>query len=100
MRHVVLRMDRYLSQGFCADSTDLDEIYVPATEGESVLDLLWSYAAKNETFRRAVFDEKSQRIQMSVMVIMNGRIVNPYNRSEATLKDGDEVMVLAMLDGG
>ena len=100
MPHVILKMDRYLSRGPDAGSPAFEAIHLQATEGESVLDLLSSYAAMNETFRKAVFDEKSQRIQMTAIVIMNGRIVNPHDRSETSLKEGDEVMVVSMMDGG
>ena len=47
-----------------------------------------------------IFDEDTQAISPNVLVVLNGCIVNPYDRAEALLKDGDEVMLLPMFDGG
>lgn len=100
MPSVVLKLNRSLNQDCDADSSDFEEIQIPIAEGKAVLDLLRFHAATNERFRRAVFDEMSQMIQMDTVIILNGRIVNPYDRSKTTLKEGDEVMVISMLDGG
>jgi molybdopterin converting factor small subunit len=83
-----------------ADSAAFEEIQIHAAEGECVEDLLSSYAGANEVFRKVVFDEKSRRIQMTAVVFINGRVVNPYDRSKTTLMEGDEVTVLSMTDGG
>ena len=98
---VILKVNRYLNREDCdADSSDFEEIPTQMPEGGAVLDLLRSHAATSERFRSVVFDEMSQMIQMDTVIILNGRIVNPYDRSKTTLKEGDEVMVLSMLDGG
>lgn len=67
---------------------------------KSVLEMARRLAAENGILRRIIFDGENQKIQTNIVVILNGRIVNPYDRSEATLKEGDEVTFLPRLYGG
>jgi molybdopterin converting factor small subunit len=57
-------------------------------------------AEENGIFRRAICDEEKKEIQTNIVVILNGRIINPYERSETTLKEGDEVTFSPMPYGG
>lgn len=100
MPKVKLKVNRWLCQGSEGDSIDFVEIPVLTRESESIAAMVRRLAAENSVFREAIFDEENQEIQASIIVILNGRIVNPYDRSEATLKEGDEVMFLSMVDGG
>lgn len=100
MPQVKLKVNRWLCKASDADSGDFVEIPASVPEGESILGMVRRLAAKDRVFRKAIFDEENQEIQASIIVILNGRIVNPYDRSEATLEDGDEVMFLPMAGGG
>ena len=97
---VKLKINRWLSQGLNSNSTGFEEIPISVPEGETVLEMVYRLAATHEVFRREILDEEGQYINTNVVVILNGRIVNPYDRSETTFKEGDEVTFLPMLQGG
>ncbi len=100
MPMVSLTMNRDLTQVAGAGSAEFDQIHVPIADGESILDLLLSYGSVNEIFSKAVFDGGSKMIRMNISIVMNGHIVNPYSRETPTLKDGDEVTIISMVEGG
>jgi len=100
MPRVKLRVNYWLSEDFQDASNGVKEMSMLVPEAESIFEMICRLAEKDDIFRKAVFDEKNQMIQTNVVVILNGRIVNPYERSEATLKEGDEVTLLPMMYGG
>jgi molybdopterin converting factor small subunit len=100
MPRVKLKVDRLLSRGWETDSSGFEEIPVSVSEGESVLEMVRHLSAGNRGLRGVLYDEESQGIEANVIVILNGRIVNPYECSKSTLKEGDEVTFLPMVDGG
>ena len=100
MPRVKLKVDRLLNRGLEADSPGLEEIPVSVSEGESVVERVRRLAAGNSGLHGVLYDEESRGIEPNVIVILNGRIVNPYECSKATLKEGDEVTFLPMVDGG
>ena len=57
-------------------------------------------AAEDIVFRKDIFDEKNQMIETNIIVILNGRMINPYERSTTILQEGDEVTFISMLYGG
>ena len=77
-----------------------EEIAISAPDGESVLGMVRRLAVENGLFRKVIFDGENKKIQRNIVVILSGRIVNPYERSENTLEEGDEVTFLPMLYGG
>jgi molybdopterin converting factor small subunit len=100
MPKVKLKVNCSLRQSLGDETADSEEILVSALEGESVLTLLRRLAAENGLFWKTLFDEEHQAIHPGVLLILNNRIINPYDRSETTLKEGDELMLLPMMDGG
>ncbi len=100
MPQVILKVSRWLSQGSEGNSTDFIEVPVAASEGESITGIVRRLAAENSPFPKAIFDERTREIQANVIVMLNGRIVNPHQRPEIALKEGDEVTFLPMHDGG
>lgn len=100
MPKVKLKVSYSLRQSLGDETADTEEILVSALEGESVLTLLRRLAAENGLFWKSLFDEEHQAIHPGVLLILNNRIINPYDRSEATLKEGDELTLLPMMDGG
>jgi molybdopterin converting factor small subunit len=100
MPRVRLKVDRLLNRGLEADSPGLEEIPVSVSDGDSVLDMVRRLTPGNSGLRAVLYDEETGGIEPNVIVILNGRIVNPYECSRATLEDGDEVTFLPMVDGG
>lgn len=100
MPRVRLKLNCWLSRGVDADSNKFDDIPIIVPKGESLLGMIRRLSTENEVFRREIFDEEHQMIQAHVVVLLNGRIVNLYERSEPTLKEGDVVTFLPMMYGG
>jgi molybdopterin converting factor small subunit len=100
MPQVILKVSRWLSQGSEGASTDFVEIPVTTSEGESITGVVNRLAAENRDIPKAIFDEGTRAIQANVLVMVNGRIVNPHQRPEIALNEGDEVTFLPMHDGG
>lgn len=100
MPMVKLKIYSWLSQGVDANSAKFDETPILVHDGESVLEMARRLASDDGVFRREIFDQKNQKIRTHIAVILNGRFVNPYERSEATLKDGDVLTFLPILHGG
>jgi len=99
MPKVKLKLSRWLLQSL-GDETHGEEILVRADEGASILTLFRRLAAENDPLWRKLFDTKAHLIHPSVLVILNDRIVNPYHQREVPLKEGDELTLLPMMDGG
>jgi hypothetical protein len=97
---VRLKINHGLRQGLNLDSPSFEEISVSVPVGESILGMISNLAKGDPVFWKAIFDEKDHIIQSNVMLILNDRIVNPYDASEAGLKDGDELTFLPVFDGG
>jgi len=100
MPKVKLIVTRWLRESMNLGLTDPGEIAVCVPDGESILGMIRCLAAERGDFWRRMIDENGQNIHMDVLVILNGRIVNPYDRKEATLREGDEVMFMPMMAGG
>ena len=100
MPQVMLRMHRLLRRSTEGDSKDLDETPVMALEGESILELVRRLAAQDEFFRKNIYDETHQMIETNIVVVLNGSLVNPQERSSTILREGDEVRFISMFYGG
>lgn len=97
---VKLKVTSWLRRDLNLESTSSKAISISAPEGESILGIVSMLAKEDRILWKSIFDEKNRIIQPNIIVILNDRIVNPYDRSEATLKDGDELTFLPMFDGG
>jgi len=71
---------------------------VSTPEGETILGMARQLAVQNDVFGKIVFNQ--EEFGANVLVILNGVFVNPQSRAETLLKDGDEVMLLPIVDGG
>jgi molybdopterin converting factor small subunit len=100
MIRVKLKVFSWLSQRIEGNLAGFDEEIVSIPDGETVLDMARRLSSDEEVFPKAIFDEKGQWIREDIGVILNGRFVNPYERSEVILKEGDEVVFLPILHGG
>ena len=97
---VKLKVDRWLRQSLNSELTSSKEIFISAPEGASVWDIASNLAKEDPVLWKNLFDEKTRMVQPDVLVTLNNRLINPSDRSEATLKEGDELTFLAMVDGG
>jgi molybdopterin converting factor small subunit len=97
---VKLKVDRWLRQSLNSELASSKEIFISAPEGASIWEIGNNLAEEDPVLWKSLFDEKTHMIQPDVIVTLNNRIVNPYDRSEATFKEGDELTFLAMVDGG
>ena len=100
MPKVKLKLYRWLLQSFGDETAKTEEILVNADEDTSILALFRCLAVENGPFWKTFFDAKTQLIHPNVLVILNGRIVNPYQAFETSLKEGDELALLPLIDGG
>jgi len=98
--NVKLKVSSWLCSSLNIELTNSQETSVSVPEGETILGIVSHLANTDHILWKSIFDEKNHIIQPNVIVSLNGRIVNPYNRSEATLKEGDELMFLPVIDGG
>lgn len=98
---VKLKVNSWLRQSLNSELASSKEIFIPlAPEEESILEIVNNLAKEDPVLWKSLFDEKTHMIQPNVIVILNDRIVNPYDRSEAALKEGDELTFLPIFDGG
>jgi sulfur carrier protein ThiS len=73
---------------------------ISVSEGQTIADMARQLAAESNVFRKVVFDREEMEFGANVLVVLNGVIVNPNDRSETLLREGDEVLLLPIMDGG
>ena len=56
--------------------------------------------SENGVLRGLAFDEQHQDVLANALVIHNGWYVNPSDRSQVRLREGDTLMFLPMFTGG
>lgn len=100
MPRVKLKVNRWLCQALNLEPIHSEEVSIVALEGESLPGMVCRLAGEDGLFWKTIFDEKTQGVASNVLVILNGRVVNPYDRAETVLKEGDELTFLPMFDGG
>ncbi len=100
MPTVTVKVSGWLRQSLGVALAHREGIPVSVREGECVPGMVRQLAAQHEVFRTLFFDETNQEFGANVLVVLNGSFVNPHDRSETLLKDGDEVMFLPVMDGG
>jgi molybdopterin converting factor small subunit len=97
---IKLKVFSWLKRGEEAGSSSYDEEIMPIQEGETVLELAHRLASRDPVFHANVFDPQTQNFRNDISIILNRRFINPYNRSESALADGDEVLIMPILFGG
>jgi molybdopterin converting factor small subunit len=98
MPRVRVKLNHWLRERI--EPTSSEEIFIQVPEGESINGLVRRLMTENGVFRGLAFDEQSQDLLANVLVIHNGWYVNPYDRSQVLLREGDELMFLPMFTGG
>lgn len=72
------------------------EIAECAAIGDVLADLALSYT----DFRKVVFDPDTKKVSDQVMVVLDDRLLQFPDMTEAKLKDGDSIVLLPVYSGG
>jgi sulfur carrier protein ThiS len=97
---VKLKIQNILIQKKDRKPAGFEIISVSANEGESVIALFRRLARENEDLNRIASYALAQDIDAPTAIILNGRFLGPGELAEAALKEGDELTILPLLDGG
>jgi molybdopterin converting factor small subunit len=100
MPRVTLKVGGWISENLDATWMCPEGLSISIPEGETILGMVRQLAMQSDVFRKSVFEQDQQEFGAEVLVILNGVFVNPYDRSETVLRDGDEVMLLPAVAGG
>jgi molybdopterin converting factor small subunit len=73
---------------------------ISVPEGKTITEMARQLAAESDVFKKVVFDNEDMEFGANVLVVLNGLIVDPNDRSGTRLKEGDEVLLLPIMDGG
>ncbi len=93
---VTLKITRWMCQNLNIALPASGEICVSVPDGEPILRMVGRLATENGGFWKTILEE----IGASILVVLNGSVVSPYDRPEVILKEGDELLFLPMFDGG
>ena len=100
MPTVKLKVSGWSIAGRDAAWMNPEGVPVSISAGETISDMARQLASRDGAFRKIVFDSEDLEFGAEVLVILNGVFVNPQDRSETLLKEGDEVMLLPAVSGG
>ncbi len=100
MPTVTLKIAGWLRQRVGGVCDSPDAIRVSIEEGASISGMARQLAAQHAIFRTLLFEEADGEFGANVLAVLNGVFVNPQDCAETQLKDGDEVMLLPVMDGG
>ncbi|MFH0769193.1 MAG: MoaD/ThiS family protein [Chloroflexota bacterium] len=71
---------------------------VPA--GTTIGDVLRKLTAEHQAFGEVLFDSQTRQLRGNICLVINGQLLRPPTELDASLKDGDTIMLLPFLDGG
>ena len=100
MPTVRLKVTRWLQRSLSAEDIQPEDLSLFVPDGESIPGMVRRLAAERGGFWKLLIDGQTQEMGPHVVVVLNGCIVNVHDRSEALLKEGDELMFLPPFDGG
>ena len=98
MPQVSVKLNHWLRERI--EPTSPEEVFVLVPEGESINGLVRRLTAENGVLRGLAIDEQGQDFLANALVIHNGWYVNPSDRSQVRLREGDELVFLPMFTGG
>ena len=99
MPNINVKVNPSLPQAFGFDPAKVGDMIVSVREGQSIPEMVRRLGEENGPFWKSIFDGKNQIINPGVLIILNSRIVNPYD-PKVILKEGDRLTFLPMMDGG
>ena len=97
---MTLKISGWLHEELDSAWTHPDGLAVSISEGETVLEMVRQLTRENDVVRKFVAEKDELEFGANVLVVLNGVFVNPHDRSETLLKDGDEVTLLPVVAGG
>jgi sulfur carrier protein ThiS len=100
MPEVKLRIHTLLTEGESGGSAGFTVVSVSAYEGEGILELFRRLAQENRDLHKIVTYITGQDAHTPTVVLLNGRFLSPAEFSRMSVKEGDELTVLPLLDGG
>jgi sulfur carrier protein ThiS len=100
MSTVKLKIAGWSLAGLDAAWTNPEGVSISISEGETISEMAHHLALQNDIFRKIVFDREVLEFGAEVLVVLNGIFVNPNDRLETRLKEGDEVMLIPVVGGG
>jgi hypothetical protein len=100
MPQVKIRIQNLLIQMKNGKSTGFEVVSASANEGEGILDLFRRLAREDEDLGKIVSYATGQDVHVPTVIILNGRLLSPHQLPGMTLKEGDELTILPLLDGG
>ena len=73
---------------------------VEVEKGATIRQLLDVLARNNSFFAQEIFDLETKRLQDSVVMTYNGRVISACEAYERILDDGDKITILPVYPGG
>ncbi len=99
MPNVHVKVNPSLPQAFGFDAPEGGDMIVSVREGQSIPETVRRLAEEKGPFWKSIFDEKNQIINPGVLIILNGRVANPYD-PQVILREGDNLTFMPMMEGG
>ena len=100
MGKVQLKFPASFASMLNAQGSDLLILEKEIGEGATITDLLADLAFSYADFSKAVFDPDTGKVSDRVHLILNNRILQIPEVTEARLNDGDIVIILPVYSGG
>lgn len=69
-------------------------------EGTTISNLLKELAAKEQALGKVLFDPKTSQLTGFVTIILNGLFLRLPKGLDTSIKDGDTITLLPVIDGG
>jgi molybdopterin converting factor small subunit len=93
MVEIALKIPAWLCQKSDTESVGFQVIAVDADDMETILRVLADVACRHNNLQTIVSEK-------TFGILLNGRFVNPYDPGKTALKEGDEITLIPLLDGG
>lgn len=100
MAKVKIEVFPWLSGTFGSRRSDRLVLEEEVGDGTTMGLLLRKLAADHKEFGDITFDQDTQDLSGHISVILNGRLLELAGGLEASLKDGDSLLLLPAFDGG
>jgi hypothetical protein len=97
---VRLKIQNLLIHNKNGPSAGFEVVSTSANEGEGILGLLRRLGRENENLGKIVSYAMGQDVDVPTVILLNGRFLSPHELSDMTLREGDELTILPLLDGG
>ena len=100
MPTIRLKVSGWLCEEFDAVPVDPGGLPVSIYEGETILEMVCQLPLQHKGLGNILLGKQNLEFGANILVTVNGVFVNPHDRAEARLCDGDEVTLLPVVAGG